>query len=524
MTVFIFFDAVTRFRYLLQVREPIARIRNRSWPAIIAIALALAFSNISASGDDKLRVVGMDVRVELRPELGLISETARITVEGSSGPVVRFRLNRGLLVERIQAGTGVAGYSQTGDTVSVTLAPAMENERRTLTFKIAGRPHSRRDQPVSPQGALLGAGEQWIPTLPNITAEADLEVVAPAGWTVLASGEPVSGQPASVHRFRSRQPVRAIGLAAGPGLTVTTATMAGTPLRVAGDVGRDAGALAKVFSDPLTWFSGTVAPYPFEGLNLVFVSGLDRPVYGGGFIAIPVDQAPATLAGGADLLSSLWFGQYLAGDGPWIGSLAAWQAVSYARDRGQGLPPRIASQRDRYLAISSNRDAALRRADDDTPEEVIRGKGSAAWDMIRLTCGNRHFQARLGALIASGPGEVLSLEKVRGLFEEGSPEQVKTVFSDWFDRTGLPGFTTRLRTSPTSRNEWRTDLTIQQRGRPYTATMDVVFHGSGREHRETVRIDRETSQLLYILPFQALRVELDPLGRIFKQPTITRKR
>jgi hypothetical protein len=357
-----------------------------------------------------------------------------------------------------------------------------------------------------------------------MAAQADLEVVAPAGWTVLASGEPVSGQATDVHRFRTRRPVRSIGLAAGPGLTTTASTLAGTPLRVAGDGSHDASTLAQVFSDPLTWLSGTVAPYPFEGLNLAIVPGLERPVYGSGFIAVPADQTPATLADGADLLASLWFGQYLAGDGPWMESLAAWQAVAYARDRGQGLPPRIASQRDRYLAMSSNRDVALRRADDSTPEEIIRGKGSAAWEMIRLTCGNRHFRTRLGAMIADGPGDVLHLKEVRASFAEGSPEQVKTVFADWFDRTGLPGFTTWLRTTPTSRNEWRTDLSIQQRGRPYTTSLEVVFHGAGQEHRETVRIDQEKSQLLYVLPFQALRVELDPLGRIFKQPTITRKR
>ena len=520
----ILFDAGSRFRYLLQVREPIARSWIRSRPAVIALVLALApLSNISASVDAGLTVVGIDVRVELRPEQGLITETARITLEGSSGPVVRFRLNRSLQVERSRTGNGVVGHSQVGETLTVTMTPPMENERRTLTFVMTGRPKHKGDDRVSESGVVLGAGDHWIPTLPSTAAMVDLQVVAPPGWTVLASGEPLPDQAGELHRFRSGKQVRSVGLAAGPGLTTTTSTMANTPLRVAGGNTRDAKELGRIFSDPLTWLSGTVAPYPYEGLNLAFMPGLDRPVYGGGFIAVPADLALTSLADGADLLTSLWFGEYLAGDGPWMESLAAWQALTYARDRGHGMPSRIAAQRDLYLLMSPNRDVAIRRADGDTPDAVIRGKGSAAWEMIRSTCGNRHFQARMAAMLAEGSGAPLQLEGVRSRFTAGSSEPVEKVFSDWFDRTGLPRFTTRLKSFPTSRGQWRTDLEIHQQGRPYTASVEVVFHGAGQEHRETVHIDQETTQLLYVLPFQAIRAELDPLGRIYKQPTITRK-
>jgi hypothetical protein len=484
--------------------------------------LLAPLSTLNASGDDGLTVVGIDVRLELRPEQGLITETARITLEGTSGPVIRFQLNRGLMVERSRGGNGVARHSQTGDTLTVTLAAPMKDERRTLTFQITGRPQFHGTDRVSGKSAVLGSVDHWIPTLPSTAAEIDLEVVAPPGWTVLGSGEPVPGQTGDVHRFRSRQPVRSIGLAAAPELVITSSTLARTPLRVAGGDSRDAEELAPIFSDPLTWLSGTVAPYPFEGLNLAFIPGLEHPVYAGGFIAVPSDLALTTLADGADLMASLWCGQYLAGDGPWMESLAAWQAVAYARDRGQGIPSRIAAQRDDYLSMSLNQDVAILRAADNTREAVVRGKGSAAWEMIRLTCGNRHFQERMTALVAGAFGPALRFEEVRARFGAGSQEPVEKVFADWFDRTGLPALTTGLKTFPTSRNEWRTDLSIRQSGRPYTMTLDVVFHGAGREHRETVKIDQETTQLLYVLPFQAIRVELDPLGRIYKQPTITR--
>ncbi len=495
------------------------------WPAVLALLLSLAHvSNISASGDDGLTVVGMAVLVELRPELGLITETAQVTLEGSSGPLVRFRLNRSLQVERIRAGSGAARHSQAGDTLTVTLTPPMNDERRTLTFQITGRPRHEGTDRVGSKGVVLGAEDHWIPSLPLTAAAADLQVVAPPGWTVLASGEPVAGRTGNTHRFRTRRPVRSIGLAAGPDLSITEATMGRTPLRVAAGGGIEATGLAQVFSDAMTWLSGTLVPYPFEGLNLALMPGLEGPVYAGGFVAVPADQALTSLADGADLLASLWFGQSLTGDGPWMESLAAWQAVAYSRDRGHGMPLRIADQRDRYLSMSHNRDVAIRRADDRTPDAVVRGKGSAAWEMVRMTCGNRHFSAQMAAMIAGPPGAPLRLEEVRKRFAANSPEPVEAVFADWFDRTGLPAFTTELNTFPTSRNQWRTDLSIHQRGRPYTLSLDVVFHGAGQEHRETVRIDRETTQLLYVLPFQVIRVELDPLGRIYKQPTITRKR
>lgn len=522
--IHIFFDAGTGFRYLHEVREPIARSRRRSWPAVAALVLSLVpLSNINASGDAGLTVVGMDVRVELRPEQGLMTETARITLEGSSGPVVRFRLNQALLVERSRAGKGVAGHSQTGDELTVTMTPPMENERRTLTLVMTGRPRYLGADRITENGAVLGGADHWIPTLPLTAAMVNLEVVAPPGWAVLGSGEPAAGRTGEIHRFQTMRPVRSVGLAAGPGLRTTVATLARTPLRVIGDQSRDAAGLASIFADPMTWLSGTVAPYPFESLNLAFVPGIMRPAYAGGFIAIPADQATTTLADGADLIASLWFGQHLAGDGPWMESLAAWQAMAYARDRGQGVPSRLAAQRDRYLSMSGNRDVAISRADGDTAGAVIRGKGSSAWDMIRMTCGNRHFQARMAAMTAEPFGPPLELAAVRARFADGTAEPVEMVFIDWFDRIGLPRFTTALKTLPTSRDEWRADLSIKQLGRAYTLSLDVVFHGAGQEHRETIRIDQHTTQLLFVLPFQALRVELDPLGRIFKQPTFTRK-
>lgn len=502
-----------------------ARSWNRSWPALLALLLALApFSNIQASDDDGLTVVGMDVTVELRPEQGLISETARLTLQGSSGPVVRFRLNRGLQVERSRAGSGSIRHSQTGDTVSVTLTPPLQDEQRTITLELAGRPRAHGNDRVNGNGAVLGAADHWIPALPHTAAAARLEVVAPAHWTVLASGEPQPGTKAGAHRFRTRRPVRSLGLAAGPALVRTDASIAGTPLRVAGNGEQVAEELAALFADPLTWLSGTVVPYPFEGVNLAFVPGLERTVHAAGFIAVPADRPVNSKADGGELLSPLWFGEYLAGDGPWMDGLAAWQAVTYARDRGQGMPARIGALRDRYLSMSHNRDVAIRRADQDTPEAVVRGKGSAAWEMVRATCGNRHFKNRLDELAAAGLGGPVRLADLRTRFVADSSEPVEAVFEDWFDRTGLPALTTELHTTPTSRDEWRTDLSIRQQGKPYTLTLDVVFHGAGQIHREAVRIDRETTRLLYILPFQAIRVELDPLGRIYKQPTITRKR
>jgi hypothetical protein len=60
-------------------------------------------------------------------------------------------------------------------------------------------------------------------------------------------------------------------------------------------------------------------------------------------------------------------------------------------------------------------------------------------------------------------------------------------------------------------------VTLTQKTAAYEMPVDIVIYGPGDEHRETVEIDSDSTAVFYILPFEPKRIELDPLGRIYRR-------
>ena len=161
----------------------------------------------------------------------------------------------------------------------------------------------------------------------------------------------------------------------------------------------------------------------------------------------------------------------------------------------------------------------LSRADSKTPDEVVRGKGSAAPDAVRIFAGNREFFKALGDLFGGPAGPPMSLDGVRAVFEQRGGRSLERPFSDWFDRIGVPDLEAKLRSHPSATGGWRADISITQKGDPYALPVEVVLYGPGQSHRETVEVSDGTTTVYYILPFEPTRIELDPLDRIYGRKT-----
>jgi hypothetical protein len=310
-----------------------------------------------------------------------------------------------------------------------------------------------------------------------------------------------------------------VAIAAGPGLEVTTTRVLNTPVRILsrpGGTPRPAD-VAERLRDGLAWLSGALAPYPFDGFNLAFVPGAETRVRAGGFLAVPAQVPLENASDGADLLSGQWFGERLAGDGPWIEAWASWQSIVFARDRALPLPSDLVRLRDAYFQLLSG-DVPLARAASDTPEAVLRGKGSAAPDMIRLAVDDRSFFAALRRLFERPVGAPIRLAALREAIDKESGRGLTRAFADWFEGRGAPELDAAIRTFPAAGGGWRVDLTLVQKSGTYALPVDVVFQGPGEEHRETIQIEEAKFQAVYDLPFEPLRVTLDPNRRIFRRP------
>jgi hypothetical protein len=495
-------------------------LQRVSLVAVLVLGLSFATAAQAATAEAVAapaspRVSAIEIEIEIDPENGTLVEYATLRVEAQNASRLTFRLNEWMTVERSKADEGLIEHRGAGDRFHVFVNPPIAGARE-LTFRVTGNPRHGADYLVQEDRVLLGGDDRWYPSLDDTWATARVSARLPAGWTAVANGSPAPHEDGDAWTWSTGTPVRSLALIAAPQLDMAERTAIRTPVRIiAPQPGRHVDAVMNAITHPTAWLQSTLVPYPFEGLNLVLLPGLDRRIRASGFLAVPLDTPLDGPADGADLLAGQWFGERIAGDGPWIEAFAAWYATLYARDRALDLPAEISRLREEYFAMSPQKDVALSRADSLTPAAVLRGKGSAAPDMIRISVGDRRVFEAIDDLFARPISAPLSLREVRSVFEEHAGTTLLRSFADWFDRTGAPELQANMKATSTPDGAWRVDLSLVQLRGNYALPVEVVFFGRGPEHREVVHVDGETTSMVYTLPFEPLRVEIDPLRKLF---------
>lgn len=474
-------------------------------PGTVAEIPAVAFSP---------RATRIELDLAFDPAIGALTETANVTVEGKGEATLVFDLDEGLVVEAVTASKGVVDFRKTGREVRVEIDPALDGER-TLRFRISGTPKRAGRPLVRGSGIVLDPLDGFYPRFADTWATTRVTLGVPAGWTAVAPGRRVASKDGTFV-WKADAPVRSLAVGAGPGLTLTALPVLKIPIGLAAPAnGPRLAALEGPLRDALAWLAGALAPYPFDGLNLVFLPGIGDRAQGGGIVVVPADTPIEGAADAADLVAGQWFGERLAGDGAWIRAFAAWQATVFARDRAIPPPAAIVRLRDAYFRLRSG-DVPLARADSGTPEAVLRGKGSAIPDMIRLSVADRDFFDGIRDLFAAPVGPAVSIDAIRAALEARAKRPLGRAFDDWVRRAGAPEIRAEMRTFPASTGGFRVDLTVRQTRGNYALPVEVVLHGPGREHRETVEIDGETTSVFWVLDFEPLRVEVDPARRLFR--------
>jgi hypothetical protein len=480
------------------------------------LPLLSALSQAPGGPASDLRVEKVAAEVTLDPENAAFRARASLTVEGRGIDRIVFSVGESLAVETSRASAGIVEHRKRGSELIVDLDPPLDGPR-TLTFALSGSPSRNGVPRVGPDRAVLGPEDGWIPSHPGMWATADVTIRAPRGWTAIGPGRQGRARVEGEWRWSSDRPLRSVAIAAAPGLAITEATRGPLTVRVASvPGGPNAESVALRVFPAVAWHSGAFAPYPFDGFNVAFVPGLDRRTRGSGFAVAPPGFSLETDADGAEMVSGQWFGERIGGDGAWIEAFAAWEPVVFARDRALPLPTETARQRGAYFALLSG-DVALARAGLDAPEAVLRGKGSAVPDMVRLGIGDGPFFDVLRALFAAPPGPRLALAELRAAFAKAAPERAPRLFDDWFGKAGVPEIGATVRSMPTADGNWRNDVAVVQARGLYALPVELVLFGEeGAEKRETVEIEEAATPLVYVLPFRVHRVEVDPLGRIFR--------
>jgi len=483
--------------------------------AILAALLIPIPPAASQSGGD-LRVSQLDLDLTLDPPAGTLQETVALSVSGKGTAHLVFAIDEGLSVKTSRTSEGTIDHRQAGSELIVDLDPALDGPR-TLTFTIGGRPRRGTETEIDRTHAILAPSAVWYPQARHVWATTTLTVRVPPGWTAVAAGVPETPSEPGTFRFTTKRPVRSIAVAAAPGLDTVSGSIVAVPFRLATTAATaPLAATARKLGPAMAWLSGALAPYPFDGFSLVLLPGYSGRVQASGLLIIGASIPLATDADGADLLAGQWFGEALGGDGAWIEAFAAWEACVFARDRSLPLPGDIARLRTGYFRLLSG-DVALGSAPATAPAEVLRGKGSAAPDMVRLVAGDRATFDAIRELFAAPPGPPRSLVDVKATIEKHAQRLLDRTFEDWFSRTGAPEFESELRSHPAADGGFRADVTVTQKRGTYALPLDIIIYGAGFERRETIEVAQPSSNVFYILPFAPKRVELDPLNRIFRR-------
>ncbi len=483
--------------------------------AILATLIPTALPAGTAAID--VRVSRIDVDVTIEPSRGTLHETVSLVVTGKRTGHLVFAIDEGLSVKTSRTSAGVVDHRQAGSELVVDLDPVLEGER-TLTFTIAGQPRRGTETEIGPTRAVLAPSSAWYPQLGDTWATAAVTVRLPDGWAAIAPGAAAARMAPGVFRFVTDRPVRSIAVAAAPGLRTVGGSLVAVPFRLATSASASAvpvKATARRLAPAMAWLSGALAPYPFDAFTLVSLPGYSGSVRASGMVVVGTATPLVNDSDGADLLAGQWFGEALGGDGAWIEAFAAWEACVFARDRALPIPREISRLRAAYFLLRSG-DVALARADATSPAEVLRGKGSAAPDMVRLVAGDRAMFDAVRRLFAAPIGPVLSLAAVKTAIEDAAGRSLDRVFSEWFERAGAPELEGVLRAFPAAGGGFRVDIGLTQKRGVYTLPVEVVIHGAGEEHRETIEVADEVTSVFYLLPFEPKRIEIDPLDRIFR--------
>ena len=491
------------------MRKTLARIA-----ILVALLTSIPPAGSQAGGD--LWVSKIDLDVTLDPSAGTLEETVKLVVSGKGTVHVVFTIDEGLSVKTSRTGDGTVDHRQAGSELIVDLDPPL-NGPRTLTFTIGGRPRGGTETEIDSTRAVLAPSSAWYPQLRHMWATTALTVRVPAGWTAIAPGTPTRESAPEAFRFTTTRPVRSIAVAAAPGLRIVLASIVAVPFRLATTASiAPLAAAAQKLGPAMAWLSGALAPYPFDGFALVLLPGYSGRVQASGLLIVGSSVPLATDADGADLIAGQWFGEALGGDGAWIEAFAAWEACVFARDRSLPLPGDITRLRAGYFRLLSG-DVALGSAPATAPAEVLRGKGSAAPDMVRLVAGDRAMFDAVRELFAAPSGPPRSLLNVKETIEKHALRPLDRVFGDWFSRAGAPEFESEVHSYPASGGGFRADVAVTRKRGAYALPVYIVIYGAGEEHRETIEVAEPATIVIYILPFAPRRVEVDPRHRIFRR-------
>jgi aminopeptidase N len=544
----------------------------------LPLSLLILLIAVTAWGQDSVpsavghaQIVHHHLTVELNTTAHELTAQDEVTINVPGGlTTLTFTLAPSLQIDSIrlrdQLASGQVGtLSYTTDRLTepstqrvvVTLPAAGPPQRTVLVWTYRGILNDPPTEPrhlrfvtpsetaghVGPEGIYLSSESQWYPDIQGSFSAFEITAEVPQQWTVVTQGTQTqetvhNGTKVSTWVVRDRS--EALTLVANTFVTKTRTwqSPSGRPVQLATFFFPDNAGLADEYLEAtakyLDAYVSLLGEYPFEKFAVVenfFASGLGMPSFtllGSGSIKRHYVQPYAL---GHEIVHS-WIGNSVfnrADSGNWVEGLTTYLANYYwhelTGDEAQAREQRRLMLQGYSLYVSPDRDYPVghfTRKRDEHDNAIGYQKAAFMFHLLRHEIGDETFWRAVKILTTrykNRPADWGSLERI---FAEESRKDLRWFFAQWVEQPGAPvlslgNLTASRLPSEEAGERWELNVRIQQAGKPFRVAipLQVVMKDGSETHWVTISDAADTVKLG--VPFQPLRVRLDPDLMTFRQ-------
>ena len=509
---------------------------------------------------DTWKPVHYDVSISFNDQLTEISSAkTEIALQVLKANLAKIDLDFGELpIDSVSVSGQPARFDRAPDLLNVFLPQAAkENDRVNIVVNYHGRPkdglifaNDRDGNPSVTGDNWPNRVHQWIPCLdhPSAKATVTFTVSAPQREIVAANGRLVTGNAAISHwRYEESRPIPpyCMVIAANQGARLDAPGPTVTPLSFYVPQ-RDRAYAAKGFSagaPAVAFFSETVAPYPYEKLDLII--GATR--FGGmeNSSAIVFTSTLFDLRGNektsahfgipmrieevvAHEIAHQWFGDSVT-ESTWAD---LWLSEGFATyfaglfvEKYDGEDPfrdYMRNQATRYFAYEKQRNAPIH--DSETPD-LMRllnpnnyEKGAWVLHMLRKRLGDELFFRGLRAYYSAHREANATTDDLRVALEKASGKDLKDFFARWVYGAGHPQYQLQWNSKNTQNAVFLTvTLEQTQAGEPFLDPVPIEFIVNGKKQQQTIYPKTKLTTTEIRLDANPTSVQLDPDETLLKE-------
>ena len=510
---------------------------------------------------DAWKPVHYDVSISLNDQLSEISSAkTEITLQVLKPDLSKIDLDFGELpIDSVLVSGQPARFERAPDLLSVILPlAAKQNDQVKISITYHGRPkdglifaNDRDGKPSATGDNWPNRVHQWIPCLDHPSAKATVSfiVAAPNKDRVVANGglygmDRMAGTMTWTYSEKRPIPPYCMVIAVNEGAKIDD-PYEGVRLSYLVPQ-KDRAYAPKGFSSAssaVSFFSQTIAPYPYEKLALIIGATRFGGMENSGaivFTSTLLDSRPnekmSTRFGiptriedvVAHEIAHQWFGDSVT-ESTWAdlwlseGFATYFAGLFVEKYEGEdAFRDYMRYQASRYLAYEKQRNAPIH---DEETQDLMRllnpnnyEKGAWVLHMLRKRLSDEVFFRGLRAYYNAHREANATTEDLRAALERASGKDLKDFFARWVYGTGHPQYQLQW-SSKSVQNAVLLTLTLEQTqaGEPFLDPVPIEFTVNGKQQRQTIYPKSKLTTTEIRLDANPTAVQLDPDETLLKE-------